>query len=1679
MGKKFTSFLVLAALLLAVPAHAQFVKKAAKQQITTLSVGPAKTIDVQKAKELKEKYNDSTVGIDFTGAMHQQIAKATLLETAINNIQEDKAVFEKQMEENFRAVQQGKAASVLNKGVASAKAFVNPRAVTFDAEKASARRASNRAEVVDDHGVITSPAEGESKLYDRSGFGYYVSNQQLYNDQQGGKAEIVEAADGVVYIKDFISHVGAGAWVKGTKEDNKITIPAGQIIYYATTYGLRIAKCAYVEGTGWTEVAGDITLTVDGNTISLDDTDEDHPVAAFWTDDNSFSGYGDYETVFSYDPDYVAPQPIVLPDGATVETWYQDQVVVGSQGDEDGFAKVAFVGDDVYLSGIFKNFPDSWIKGTIDGTTVTFSGLQFLGNYSSYEIYATGSTDLGASSAELQDFKMTYDATAKTLTSVNTLLANAKKDAVYYLEAYNNIVISKDAPEEPTAITGANVDAVPYANALNSADLFADFGVIDSNKDGSTWSYDSSYGTIYKWNTSNNGDDWLISPAIKLEAGKKYHFAIDAKAAGANFPEKFEVKLGTEAKASALTQSVISEVTVSSTEFATYENENISVAETGYYHFGIHATSDADQFRLTVANFLVEAGADAAAPDAVTDLSVVATENKLEATVSFKAPTKTVGGDDLTDLTQIDILRDGAVIKSLTEGVAPGAELSYVDNDETLTVGTHVYQVVPYNTTGIGIKSEEVSVFLSAVIQVPYVVDFTQSGSLDVFNVIDANDDGKTWKWSASSGAFYTYNSDNAADDYLVSMPIHFVAGKNYNLTVNAKGSTTYPERFEVKLGKAATVDGLDKTILPATVANAGAYVDYEGSFSVEEDGDYFVAIHAISDADMSTLSVAKLIIVKGAEPTAPAAVADFTVTAGAQGALEANVSFTAPTTFVNGATATGTLNVDIYRDDVVVKTLENIAYGSEQNWKDENVESGKVYTYQVVPSNADGAGLKSDKISVFVGIDELGGVDNFVVAGSSASTITFTWDPVVGAHGGYVNTDAVVYTIYSMHIEEVEIIPGYTMQELVADEPITTVTGVTTATVDYNTLTGDQRYQYFGISASDGNTTTDPAESYDYAMVGAPDELPIQEGFTGKTLHYLWDSNGGLGLDTQSSDDDACALKLYNNGTSSEVFFVLPRVNLKAAANPTIIFDARNGQNVDKIKVVGAAEGGELTVLGEFNLTAEYTSIKQALSSIKDGTYASVGILATIPTASVSQYEDNVIIDNIRIVDLYEYDLSINVKAPASVKAGQTAAITAIVKNEGENAATDYTVTVKAGEKVLTTVIGDEALAPFASDEITVDFETSVFDEAGDLTITAEVAYENDLNEDNNSATAILTVKEPTAAAPTSLLAENNGTGGVDLTWTVASDATPTQVTEDFENTEVFGAFDLGGITAEEHVGEFGDWSLYDGNGITVYGFNNIEFPNAYQVAAWQVFSTVGEGAAFAENYGAHSGDQYLISFCPAEENNLPAADHWLISPLLSGDAQTISFYARTLTDQYGAETFEVWASSTDKNVTSFTKVQDFSTTALEWTEFTAALPAGTKYFAIRHTSTDVFGLLVDDVTFVASGGAEAPASFNIYLDKSKLASVAGDKTSYTADATGLALGEHTFALTAVYANGAESKPVTATVTIATGIHQIAADGKAVDIYSLDGKLVRSQATSLDGLKGFYIVNGKTIMIK
>ena len=1705
------------------------------------------------------------------------------MKAAINNIESDKVAFEKQMEANLRASLYGNQCQI---GKVFGNVMLNQTRQNVFELANNHQNVLHRAagEVVDENGVITAIPEGETKIYQRTGTGWYRSGSTLYYTEQAGNIEITETEDGTVYFKDFFSQVAAGTYIKGTKSGNTITVPAGQIVYYwaSAGYGMRTGFAEYTTN-GFVETkAGDpYILTIDGNTISLTETSFDFDTATgtiaalFYTDDDTFAGYGDNSSVFTYDPDWVAPELVELPEGATVETWYSTATAVQNSGNAtvEGSAKVAFVGDDVYLSGIFSNYPDSWIKGTIDGTTVTFSGLQFLGTYSSFDIYAVGSNGYN-SSAELQDFKMTYDATSKKFTSVNSLLANAKKDAVYFLEAYEGISITKDAPAEEVATTGANVDAVPYANALASAEDFADFGVIDSNKDGSTWSYDSSYGTVYKWNSSNAANDWLISPAIKLEAGKKYHFAIDAKAAGASFPEKFEVLLGTEAKASALTQSVLPEVTVTSTEFTTYENEEFSVAETGYYHFGIHATSDANQFRLAVANFLVEAGVEATAPAAVTDLAVAQTPEKLEAVVSFKAPTKTAAGEDLTDLTKIDVLRDGKVVKSVSgvstinwvasaqgyedsqnitaidfgagitaalaqneanthprywandqtlrlydkntltltgngikkvvvtfvsssnnkltavgfdvngatgtwtgsaneiafsatgkafiksidieyeAALTPGAEYSVVDA-EGLTVGNHVYQVIPYNTSGVGVKSEEKSIFISVSLEAPYTFDFSQD-LLDLFNVIDNNEDGKTWLWSSSNGAYYPYHGTNAADDYLITLPFNLKAGKRYNVIVNAKGSASYPERFEVKAGKEATVAGLTEQVIAPTDLNTGEFDDYEGVFAPEEDGLYYFAIHAISDPDMLNLQVKTLAIELAPELTAPAAVADLTATAGAEGALEATLAFTAPAKDIKGDALTGNVDVKIYRDNELVNTLEGIAAGAAASWKDTEVENGTTYTYYVVAANESGDGLKSEKVKVFVGEDAFGTVENIQITGSTASTISFSWDPVTGANGGYVNAAAAKYAIVSTHVETVLF-----WQVLVIDEILATVTGETSATVNYDVNAGDQGYKYFGVLAYKEDTELpaagdEYAGGYTYALVGAPYELPMFESFTGKTMHYLWDSNAQLIVDEVSSDDDGVAVDLLAD-EAGIVTFESGKININGTANPTLLFNAKS-PNISKLYVYASKNGGEMSPVAELDLTEDYQTFKVSLANLaNNANYVQFALVAQYTTPYTVDDEGNLVdlgdyytLDEIRVMDLFEYNLVADIKAPKSAK--------------------DYTVTVKAGEEVLTTVLGSEELAPFAKDEIEVEYETSVFDEAGDVNLTVTVDYENELYPDDNTANTIITVKEPAAAAPENLTATDKGVDGVDLAWTVVAAGTE----EVFEN---FTSYENGANEA------LGDWTLVNNNGASKGSiFNDLSLANDGLVKAWEVMkpSEYGIGNTLFNGPNGSLEEAYLISAYNLDGQSYPDNDDWLISPELPGIAQEISFAIGALDVQYGPSSYEVLVSSTDSEIASFTKVAEGTLTSAGWNSVTAQLPEGTKYFAIRNnTSGDgAMCVMLGDIKFTANSSATV-ASFNIYYNNEKIASVEGDKTTYTVAADKVEVGTQTFGVSAVYANGAESRVTTATIEIVTGIEQIAADGKPVDVYSIDGKLIRNQAKSLDGLKGLYIVNGKKIMVK
>lgn len=1535
-------------------------------------------------------------------------------------------------------------------------------------------------EVRDDNGVIIKPAEGQRKIYNRSGNALIYDPDDYYCQltEQYGQVHVVFCDNGDVYIKDLISTYRNDVWVKGSLSGNTITIPTGQLVNYEDYAGVPYAIYwgMKVDGDYVRDDARDvITMTIDGDQITLEGSDEDNIIGVFYEDNGNafFTCFGDYESVYTFDHDFVPLDVVTVtpPAGLETETWYtRGHYYEGSSVPFRGQVSLGFDGDDVYLQGLFANYPDAWMHGVINDGVVTFDGMQVLGELDGQTIYA-----VGYNGDNLVPYEMAFDEEGGVFTSLVELLANADDENINFDAWIEDLAISREDPFKP-------IEEYPYLNTFQTTDEQEAFTIIDANGDHDTWDFaynsDEDWFARYTYNESFDADDWLVSPAFRFEAGKQYNLTFDTWNKG--FDERIEVLVGNDATPEGMTIQVVEPTDVTWEEPQQLETK-IIVSETGTYYIGFHAISPADMNKLFVDNVMVDVY-EVEAPAAPTDLTAVQTEEQLEVTISFTAPKVKRNGEPLVgNLDKIELVRDGQVIHTF-EDVAPGAALTWVDNGDDLTLGTHKYYAVAYNEMGAGDKSEVVALKLIVTLNVPYTADLTQPENFDIFSVIDANEDGCTWNWDDTYRTNYNYSADNAADDYLVTLPIQLDARKNYEVVVNARNSGI-DERFEVLLGAEPTAEAMTTmVILPSDVTT---YEDegqeFEGMFSVDEDGKYYLAIHAITDADAYRLMVNYISIDFGAEPTAPAP-PKISVVADELAALQAEVTLTAPNLAINGDPLTSNLErIDILRDGIVVGSVENVAPGATVVYVDEPDEAGS-HTYQAIAYNESGKGLKSEKVTVFVGPDVPAPVENLTAA-DGGNIVALNWDKVgnTGDNGGPVNPATVNYLVWSTYAEE-----GWTDYSIEKNELLATLIDADAYDVPFDTDEGDQRFEYWIVETrNEANADYEGHSSTTGLLVGAPYELPLVEGFADDELHYFWETEGTIMISPQSSDGDGSSMALLSK-EEGMVYFNSGKLDLEGLANPTLLFDVAS-PDIRSMAVYGSVDGAEFTLLQDnIPVQSSFNQVKVPLTALQGGRYARICLLAEYGNASeIDPWEGEVVylgdvllVDNIHIADLYQHDLSIAVEASSSVVAGNTASVTLTVTNEGENAANGFRVLLTAGDKQLLDVTPNQTLAPFMSWTETADFPTSVLDEAGDVEIVARVVYDIDQQLANNEAQTSITIVEPAVPAPTDLVVEKMSSGNdLALSWTAPGTDGAMRVTEDFEDTEAFPQFSLGGITDTQHTGALGDWTLYDGNGLMCYGFSGFEVPSLGDPMAWMVFNSMYElfPVEVGSIYQPHSGNQLLLSTCVSVGDPIPATDHWLISPELMGNEQEISFFARVITPDYGYETFEVLYSTTGDDIDSFTSLEEVWLDATDWTEYTFTLPEGTKYFAIRHTAQDIFGLLIDDVTF--ERGASAPVGYNVYVD-GQLVGTTPD-TAYELPATGLTGGQHTFAVTAVYDGGKESAPATAVIDITSGINEIALDGQPIDVYTIDGRLVRRQATSLEGLKGLYLIGNKKVYVK
>lgn len=147
-------------------------------------------------------------------------------------------------------------------------------------------------------------------------------------------------------------------------------------------------------------------------------------------------------------------------------------------------------------------------------------------------------------------------------------------------------------------------DGDTYFCGFDTQEEFDAFTVINANGSPQQWTLSVEGYAFVLYNTSLPMDDWLISPAIHLEAGQRYVVSVDCKASSTNFPERIALYMGQGTTVADATYTLVEPTVITNTLFSGY-GDYFTPEETGDYHIMLHGCSDADMSTLTVDNFRI------------------------------------------------------------------------------------------------------------------------------------------------------------------------------------------------------------------------------------------------------------------------------------------------------------------------------------------------------------------------------------------------------------------------------------------------------------------------------------------------------------------------------------------------------------------------------------------------------------------------------------------------------------------------------------------------------------------------------------------------------------------------------------------------------------------------------------------------------------------------------------------------------------------------------------------------------------------------------------------------------------------------------------------------------------------------------------------------------------------
>jgi hypothetical protein len=1015
-------------------------------------------------------------------------------------------------------------------------------------------------------------------------------------------------------------------------------------------------------------------------------------------------------------------------------------------------------------------------------------------------------------------------------------------------------------------------------------------------------------------------------------------------------------------------------------------------------------------------------------PVAVTDLTL--TKNGYDANLSWTAPTEgALGG-------YFDPARVSYTITRLSDNkvVAKGLkETTYTDDLSSLQAPTYVtYKVTAYSDDAQGASATSNGLVFGPALSTPASFTFDTEADYNVFTIIDNNenlnkDDG-IWEYSPSAQCVGYVPGTLDGDDWLITPSIKLKADRQYIFTYDDLCYSDYwPGLLEVYMGTSATIEGLTTKIVPKKTIYWEDYRTSTVIITVPEDGEYNFGFHALSEAGGSFFLVDNITITDSYNLKAPVAVTELTAVAGDKGALNAKVSFTTPTKAVDGTDLTSLAYVKVYRDLNLVRKINNPEVGAQLSIEDVDLSQGTV-VYRVVAATEQGEGVAAEA-QVYVGIDTPSEPTVHTSVNSDNHPV-IKWDAPQGRgqNGGYVDPTKLTYIVYRA-TDEAVLASGNTSMSFVDEE------------VEYDEEDDQQLIQY-GVFAVNSAGTGYPGTNF--VIRGGKYPLPFKESFakgtTDKLLLISTSVSGTDGYDNWSIDNDYNGVSQDNDGGNIMVMPATPgsqstiqmgKIDMSNAKNANLTFhlmryDFENdypetNPEDDNIEVFVGGSDYETTLVQTIRScdlkAGKYTKFTVPLTQYEGSDF----IYLQFKMNSVAAYYP-ILLDNIEVRNTYDVNMQVaSVTVPTTVDVTKDFNAVVTVKNDGLQTASAYSVTVTAGDQTFT----QESTKELASEE-TAEFTFALnalatWPETQE--IVATVSIEGDENAQDNSDKTSITLLRPEIDAVTDLTVATDESTAT-FTWTSPEVATTQHIVESFESY----------AHGNKNTGDLGNWTTIDNDGI--WGVNaDVYVPNIWGYRAFTVFDPEDGENGDVETYGGHTGDKSIVAFTNFENDN----DDWLISPKLTGKAQTISFWAHGVASK---EYLYVLYSTTKATVKSFKDLDDNNIKLTSsWKKYEFELPEGALYFAINYevSSSASEAAVVDDIEFDQEAVFNVKPEiegFNIYRDGVKLNEQPLTEPTYTvtSDVNGK------YYVTTVY-NVGESEASNVVTVDLTGVEDITID--------------------------------------